>query len=1093
MKLGSKMLIAFLFISLTPFISVCAIALVKSSNALSKQAFGHLESVREVKKGQIENFWKERFGNVLVLSKSTTIVTGLSRFAGAFRADEGKLGGALYLYAQLKYGNAMKRFVNQYEFDDLYLVDKEGDIVFSVAHKPDEGQNVRTGKLKNSPLGKCFQNSVEGVFFQDFKPYAICDNRCLAFLGAPVTDEFRNEFLGVVILRLTPVPINKIMLERSGMGETGETYLVGSDMLMRSDTFLDSVNHSVEASFINAEKGRIDTQASRDALSGKSGRKIITSYTGKEVLSAYSPVKVGDTKWALIAETESSEAFEAVNSLLITTGAMAIASVLIIFFVSFMLTRSIVHPITYLRDAMQQMRTGELGGHVHIKSRDEIGDLAESFNEMSEDLADSYRQIEIQNRELQRLDKLKDEFLANTSHELRTPLSGIIGIADSMLDGAVGPLAEAQRHNLSLIVSSGRRLTNLVNDILDFSKLRHHDLQLQVRPLDMRSVTDVVLMLSQTIVGNKNLRLVNQIEARLPAVRADEDRVQQILHNLVGNAVKFTDAGTVSVSAEVEDEYLSVTVSDTGTGVPEEKLDRIFESFEQANGSTAREYGGTGLGLAVTKNLVELHGGQIRAESEPGKGSHFTFTLPVSGDKAEPVRAADILARDTRVAGISAEHAEIGQIGEPDVADIPPERLCDGDLCRILAVDDEPVNLQVLKNQLASEHYSVTLAANGREAIAAIEDGEKFDLVLLDVMMPGMSGYEVCQRLRDTYSANELPVVMLTAKNQIDDLVAGFRSGANDYLTKPFIKEELLSRIETQLHLKALSEHLEQLVRKRTRQLEEAHAQIVKLEKQALETRMAGGFAHEMRNALVSAKIALKAVIPDGETLCEKNAGRLGELHDLIKEEIPDEKRDDTLDCFKEIDHNEEQVDRALGMINRSADRALHITTLILDYSKLGHAAAGDEEVRLRDVIGAVVEEHRDRFAEQNISARLDLSAKHALRGDTAHFHSMINNIVLNACDAFEEVGDDRERVLRMTLTEAEQTQIVTISDNATGIPEEEIRQIFEPFFSARPAAGTGLGLSFVMKLAEMYGGTIVADSEVGRGTTFTLTFPVIR
>ncbi|MDM8521875.1 PAS domain S-box protein [Desulfococcaceae bacterium HSG8] len=385
MKLGSKMLIAFLLISLIPFISVCVIALVKSSNALSKQAFSHLESVREVKKGQIENFWAERFGNVLVLSKSTTIVTGLSRFAGAFRADDGKVGGAPYLYAQLKYGNAMERFVNQYKFDDLYLADKEGNIVFSVAHKPDEGQNVRTGKLKNSPLSKCFQNSMGGVFFQDFKPYAICDNRCFAFLGAPVTDEFRNEFLGVVILSLTPAPINKIMLERSGMGETGETYLVGSDMLMRSDTFLDSVNHSVKAPFINAEKRKIDTQASREAISGKSGRKIITSYAGKEVLSAYSPVRVGDMKWALIAETESSEAFEAVNSLLITTCAVAIVSVLIIFFVSFLFARSIVHPVTYLRDAMQQMRTGELGGHVRIRSRDEIGDLAESFNEMSKD------------------------------------------------------------------------------------------------------------------------------------------------------------------------------------------------------------------------------------------------------------------------------------------------------------------------------------------------------------------------------------------------------------------------------------------------------------------------------------------------------------------------------------------------------------------------------------------------------------------------------------------------------------------------------------------------------------------------------------
>jgi len=407
---------------------------------------------------------------------------------------------------------------------------------------------------------------------------------------------------------------------------------------------------------------------------------------------------------------------------------------------------------------------------------------------------------------LRRMDQLKDEFLANTSHELRTPLSGIVGIADSLIDGSVGPLTEEQRHNLSLIVSSGRRLTNLVNDILDFSKLRKRDIQLRLKPLDMRSVADVVLRLSQTLLGNREIQLVNEIGADLPAAHADENRVQQILHNLVGNAVKFTETGTISVSARVQDKYLAIAVSDTGIGIPEDRLDRIFESFEQADGSTEREYGGTGLGLAVTKNLVELHGGQIRADSEPGKGSHFTFTLPVSGDKAEATQAADILAGDTRVAGISAEPAEIGQTGEPDVADIPPEHLCEGAMCRILAVDDEPVNLQVLKNQLGSEHYSVTLAADGMEAIAALESGQEFDLVLLDVMMPGMSGYEVCQRLREKHPENELPVVMLTAKNQIGDLVAGFDSGASDYLTKPFSKQELIARIGIHISLKYLYE-----------------------------------------------------------------------------------------------------------------------------------------------------------------------------------------------------------------------------------------------------------------------------------------------
>jgi len=461
----------------------------------------------------------------------------------------------------------------------------------------------------------------------------------------------------------------------------------------------------------------------------------------------------------------------------------------------------------YLEAARQVPTYTEEQARKNAKVLLELATMLAKMGKTTLELQELNRSLEEKHVRLQHLDKLKDDFLANTSHELRTPLNGIIGIADSMLDGAAGALTEAQQHNLSLVVSSGRRLNNLVNDILDFSKLKHQDLQLRTGPLDMRSVTDVVLMLSQGLVGNREIDLVNRIGADLPAAHADEDRVQQILHNLVGNAIKFTQTGTVSVSAEVRDEYLAVIVSDTGIGIPGESLGRIFESFEQADGSTAREFGGTGLGLAVTRNLVELHGGDIRAESEPGKGSRFTFTLPVSEDRAEPLRSADILARDSRVAGISAAPAEIEDTEKadiPDTANIPPEHLCDGEMCRILAVDDEPVNLQVLKNQLGSEYYSVTTVSDGREALAALGSGQEFDLVLLDVMMPGMSGYEVCRHLREKHPETDLPVLMLTAKNQIDDLVAGFESGANDYLTKPFSKEELLARVNTHVMVKSL-------------------------------------------------------------------------------------------------------------------------------------------------------------------------------------------------------------------------------------------------------------------------------------------------
>jgi len=417
-------------------------------------------------------------------------------------------------------------------------------------------------------------------------------------------------------------------------------------------------------------------------------------------------------------------------------------------------------------------------------------------------LQESNDRLENVNLELQRFDKLKDEFLANTSHELRTPLTGIIGLAESLIDGATGQLPQNTIRNLSMIATSGQRLANLVNDILDFSKLRHKDLNLRIMPVDVATVADVVVAISTPLVEGKNLQMLNLIRSDTPMVDADENRVQQILFNLVGNAIKFTEAGMVSISAEVSGEEVVITVSDTGIGIPEDRMDSVFESFEQVDGSVERMYGGTGLGLAVSRQLVELHGGTISAASKLGEGSRFSFTLPISetahreGD-AEKRKVTEIRHSEIEESGIRADQNET----ETEISE---------DALNILVVDDEPVNLQVLANHLSLHDYRVTRAINGIEALTAIdkmaETGRQFDLILLDVMMPKMSGYEVCKRLRATYPPDTLRVVMLTAKNRVEDLVAGLDAGANDYLTKPFSKSELLARIKNQSVMKYLAD-----------------------------------------------------------------------------------------------------------------------------------------------------------------------------------------------------------------------------------------------------------------------------------------------
>lgn len=432
------------------------------------------------------------------------------------------------------------------------------------------------------------------------------------------------------------------------------------------------------------------------------------------------------------------------------------------------------------------------------------------------------------NERLRSADRLKDQFLANTSHELRTPLNGIIGLSESLLDGLDRFPPEQQREELRLIISSGKRLAGLVNDLLDFSKLREGELQLRQRPVDVRSLADIVLRVSRPLAMEKELLLLNDVPADCPPVLADEDRLQQVLLNLVGNAIKFTDRGHVRVgaqfrgagdgasagsdTAELPPPLLTIFVEDTGIGIPADKQQAIFNAFEQADGSIERIYGGTGLGLAISKSLVELHGGTIRVQSEEGKGAVFYFTLPVAapGNTFLPESTAETgqrlpetgnpllpLMRET-----AAHEILPRKVPAPSEAQGAPPL----SFYRILVVDDEPINHHVLRNHLADPSLQLVSAANGEEALRLLDAEGPFDLVLLDVMMPRMNGYEVCQRIREQYLPSELPVIMLTAKNQVADLVQGLSAGANDYLGKPFSRDELLARLRTQLDLHRIFE-----------------------------------------------------------------------------------------------------------------------------------------------------------------------------------------------------------------------------------------------------------------------------------------------
>ncbi|MEG4457935.1 ATP-binding protein [Microcoleus sp. N9_A1] len=532
---------------------------------------------------------------------------------------------------------------------------------------------------------------------------------------------------------------------------------------------------------------------------------------GKQQFLKVLPFQDGKSlDWLIVVVVPEADFMEQIHAGNRTTILLCLAALVMATVLGLITSRWITKPILKLKDAAIALSEGQFDKTVKLDRSDELGILAAAFNSMAAQMQASFTALETKNSELERLDKLKDEFLANTSHELRTPLNGIIGIAESLIDGATGQLPDSTNFNLGLIAASGKRLSTLINDILDFSQLKHKTIELQIKSVGVREIVSVILTLSQPLANQKNIQLINSVAPELPPIAADENRLEQILYNLIGNAIKFTEKGTVEISAELVNgneqsplnSQLAITVSDTGIGIPEDKLERIFESFEQADGSTAREYGGTGLGLAVAKQLVELHGGKICVSSTVGAGSLFTFTLPVSESQPELSSIHPRLSQESRILTTPelAEQSSIINSGLSANSDLPESQKI-----KILVVDDEPINIQVITNNLSLENYAITQASNGLEALNLIASGFKPDLILLDVMMPQMTGYEVCREVRQKYSPLEMPILMLTAKNQTTDLVEAFNLEANDYVTKPFIKKELLARINTQIRLAKLN------------------------------------------------------------------------------------------------------------------------------------------------------------------------------------------------------------------------------------------------------------------------------------------------
>jgi signal transduction histidine kinase len=618
MKIAAKINLSFLITIIILITVTTLVFYTTAKNSLRNEIIARLEVTAKSRENHIKTYIKMVEMSVLEFSQSAVLETFLETAKDDPKRDEA------FEQATTRLKRTKEANPSIYEF---MLLDASGNAVASSA---------RPGIIKNKIAEDYFAEGRKGIYFKDAY-YSENYSMPLFGVSAPITDSDTGKLRGVLIARVKLDELYKITTDATGMGRTGEIYIVNNNGYMitpsrfKKETFL---------------KQKVDTENFRLCMLHAGNEKehppvsSFRNYMGETALGVHDFIP--ETKWSLLTEIGTGEIFAPLGKILLVCAAILFLTPIAAWLIGTAVAGAITRPIQRLREGIEVIGAGDLDHNVGTSARDEIGQLSRAFDKMTKDLKVRTSELEELNKtlstrseEVKHALQVKSEFLANMSHELRTPLNSIIGFSEVLSMETYGPLNKKQKDYITYVLGSGRHLLSLINDVLDLAKMEAAKAGLTITTLPLKDLLEKALILVKEVAFKKNIELSVEADGKIGDIDADERKLKQVVYNLLSNAVKFTpEGGRAGIRAGRSLEGVEIEVWDTGIGIAPENLEKIFEAFTSIKTPGVKAVEGTGLGLALSRKLVELHGGRIWAESKGlNNGAVFKFTIPVKAIK----------------------------------------------------------------------------------------------------------------------------------------------------------------------------------------------------------------------------------------------------------------------------------------------------------------------------------------------------------------------------------------------------------------------------------------------------------------------------